>query len=94
MVAFGFGEIIGGLGHGVIIDKLGSKMSCLVNALVILTMTGVTLTSIIQLEYNVTTFAMCFMWGAVDGVINVHTFQILGFEFDNPAGAFSCFNLM
>lgn len=43
MVAFGFGEVIGGLFLGFFIDKLGSKNASLMNVLIILLLISVTL---------------------------------------------------
>ena len=34
------------------------------------------------------------MWGFQDGIVNIHTFQILGFEFTNSSDPFSVFNLV
>lgn len=31
MISLGIGEIIGGIGMGIIVDKIGSKKSCFVN---------------------------------------------------------------
>jgi hypothetical protein len=36
----------------------------------------------------------CFAWGFTDGALNIHTFQILGFEFGSPDLAFGIFNLV
>ena len=40
------------------------------------------------------TYLMCFLWGYQDGSINIHIFQILGFEFKNQIEPFSVFNLV
>ena len=74
MVAFGFGEVFGGLAGGYIIDSCGSKVASLVNVLIVIVMISVTLVAIFVLEYNVISFIMCFMWGVQDGALNVHTF--------------------
>jgi predicted MFS family arabinose efflux permease len=31
MISLGVGEILGGIGMGIIVDKIGSKKSCFVN---------------------------------------------------------------
>lgn len=46
MVAFGFGEVIGGFIHGLIIDKLGSKNTVFVSTSVMLLTTGIACWSI------------------------------------------------
>jgi MFS family permease len=43
MVAFGFGEVIGGLFLGFFIDRFGSKKASIVNVLIILILISVTL---------------------------------------------------
>ena len=63
MVAFGFGEVIGGLLLGFFIDIYGSKKASLLNVLIIIILISVTLISIMQERYNWITFAMCFFWG-------------------------------
>lgn len=35
MIAFGVGDVIGGLSMGLIIDKLGSKKTCFLNVFII-----------------------------------------------------------
>ena len=37
---------------------------------------------------------MCFIWGYLDGAINIHTLQILGFEFTDKSGPFAVYNLV
>jgi MFS family permease len=46
MVAFGFGEVLGGFIHGLIIDKIGSRKTIFVNLIIMSVMTGVTIFSI------------------------------------------------
>ena len=70
MVLFGFGEVIGGFVHGLVIDKLGSKRTVFVNATVMMIMTGTALASIMSKEFNALSFVMCFCWGWNDGVTN------------------------
>jgi len=93
MVAFGFGEVFGGFLHGMVIDKLGSKRSCYVNTFFMCIMTATALISINNGKYNYLSYIMCFFWGWNDGVINIFMFQMMGFEFPNPADAFSVWNM-
>jgi predicted MFS family arabinose efflux permease len=81
MVAFGIGEVVGSIIIGIIIDKIGSKKTSLVNILIILIMINVTAASVYSEKYDWMTFLMCFLWGLQDSSLNIHTFQILGFEF-------------
>lgn len=74
MVAFGFGEVIGGLAIGIIIDKIGSKKTSIINAITILILVNVTALSIHSERYDWITFLMCFLWGFQDSSLNIHTF--------------------
>ena len=93
MVCFGFGEVFGGIMMGHIIDRYGSKMGSLKNVVLIVIMTATTYGSLCILEYNYLSFIMCFTWGYLDGAINIHSYQILGFEFDDD-GPFAVHNLV
>ena len=81
MVAFGIGEVVGAIIIGFIIDKIGSKKTSLVNILINLILINVTAASVYSEKYDWMTFFMCFLWGFQDSSLNIHTFQILGFEF-------------
>ena len=81
MVAFGIGEVVGSIIVGIIIDKIGSKKTSIVNILIILILINVTAVSVNSEKYDWMTFLMCFLWGLQDSSLNIHTFQILGFEF-------------
>ena len=94
MVCFGFGEVIGGIAMGQVIDRCGSKMGSIKNVIIALAMCATTYASLYQLEYNYMSFIMCFVWGYLDGAVNIHTFQILGFEFADKSGPFAVFNLI
>lgn len=56
--------------------------------------TIITVFSILSEHYGWLTFVMCFIWGIQDGAVNIHTFQILGFEFVSKSEPFSVFNLV
>ena len=94
MIAFGAGEIIGGLLLGVIIDKIGSKYTCIINIMIVGVQGLVTILSINSADYNALSFLMTFLWGFQDGALNIHTFQILGFEFETQSEPFGVFNLV
>jgi predicted MFS family arabinose efflux permease len=74
MVAFGFGEVIGGFLHGLLIDKIGSKKAVIVNLAIIVCVIGATIISLNSLQYNFYTFIMCFTWGYEDGSQNIFLF--------------------
>jgi predicted MFS family arabinose efflux permease len=93
MVAFGFGEIVGGLSIGQVVDRKGSKIASLVNmAYVLFTvlLTGIYLHSP---SYGFLVFFMSFMWGVEDGAVNTHCLEMLGFEFDDNTEPFSIFSM-
>ncbi len=94
MVAFGFGEVIGGFIIGIIIDKIGSKKTSVVNVIIILILINVTAYSVKSQKYDWITFLMCFLWGFQDSSLNIHTFQILGFEFISQSEPFGVLNIM
>lgn len=96
MVAFGFGEVFGGLLHGLLIDKIGSKKTVFVNILIVTLTFASTLYSTYKAEYNAWSFLMCYCWGYLDGSNNIFIFQVLGNEFDNEqeTEAFGIFNLL
>ena len=94
MIAFGAGEIIGGLLLGVIIDKIGSKYTCIINIVIVAVQGLVTILSINSAEFTALSYFMTFLWGFQDGALNIHTFQILGFEFETQSEPFGVFNLV
>ncbi len=63
LIALGFGEVFGGLLLGLIIDKIGSKKTSLINFSVIIILIAVTIFSINSERYNWLTYLMCFFWG-------------------------------
>jgi predicted MFS family arabinose efflux permease len=63
MVAFGVGEMLGGLLIGQVVDRVGQKAAILTNVFLIALQTGVTLIFLYIFEYNWLAFAMTFMWG-------------------------------
>lgn len=79
MVFFGVGEIFGGLMMGLFIDKFGSKCASVKNIILVMMMVAITYYNIYNGEYNYLSFMMTFMWGYMDGALNIHCFQICGF---------------
>ena len=72
MTLFGVGEILGAFFIGFFIDKIGSKLSTLINLAIIAIMGGVSLGYIIGEKWNVFAWLMCFLWGFQDSAINTH----------------------
>jgi sugar phosphate permease len=94
MIAFGFGEVMGGIVMGFVIDKFGSKVASIKNIILVIIMTVTTIISIEVDEYNYMTFIMCFIWGYLDGALNIHCLQIAGFQFVSKSEPFAVFNIM
>lgn len=63
MVALGFGEIIGANIQGKIVDKIGTKRTCILNIILILVSTMFVLNYLYVNKYNKFAFVMTFMWG-------------------------------
>jgi len=63
MVAFGFGEIIGGLLMGKLFDYFGPRKANYFNVLIIMLVSAITLGALYELKYNWLTFVMTFVWG-------------------------------
>ncbi len=93
MCIFGIGQVFGGLLVGQIIDRRGSRYVAIVNVLLVLIMLFVTLAFLGINKFNLLAFLMTFMWGLQDASINTHSYEILGFEFDNNSEPYSIFNL-
>ena len=94
MVLFGIGEVVGGFFIGFFIDKFSSRFAVLINITIIIAMGTVTTIFIDQWHFNATAFVMCFLWGFQDSAVHTHTFEILGFEFNDNYTPFSIFGIL
>ena len=94
MVLFGVGEIMGGFFIGFFIDKFSSRFAVMINLVLIVVMGGVTLLFINQFSYNFLAYLMCFLWGFQDSAVHTHTFEILGFQFEDNYTPFSLFGII
>lgn len=74
MVGFGFGEVFGGILHGLLIDKIGSKRTIPVNLLIIGLTIAATQYNISLTNFGAWSFVMCFCWGYTDGSGNIFLF--------------------
>lgn len=63
MVVFGLGELLGCFFIGYIVDKYGSKLAALVDVLIIVLQTLLTLLFLWSNQFNWLAYAMCFAWG-------------------------------
>ena len=74
MVAFGVGNVFGGLFFGALADKIGPKNGCYVNVFLICVQGVVTIFSLDSMHFGILSYIMCFFWGLQDGAVNIHTF--------------------
>lgn len=94
MVALGGGEIVGAIGMGIVVDKIGTKKSCWINVFLVILQTGAVILYLLLNEYNWIAYLMAFLWGLQDSSISIHLDAILGFEFETNKEPFSCDVLM
>jgi hypothetical protein len=64
------------------------------NCLNILLMVFIMVLNIHVLKFDILTFFMTFMWGWLDGGLNTHCNQNLGFQFDNVSDAFAVLGMV
>ena len=83
MIAFGFGEIVGALAMGSLVDHFGAKKCIYFNMASLVLMVGTTINSVFMERYNWNTFLTTFIWGIQDSFFNIHAFKMLGSEFGN-----------
>ena len=94
MIFLGLGECLGSLGSGVVIDSIGTKNTCILNAFMVALNGLVLATSTSSLKYDYYTFLMCFLWGIQDSISMSNTCQILGFEFETESEPFGVFQIV
>lgn len=81
MITLGFGQMLGGLVMGLLMDKIGAQKTSIVNVVLLSITILLSILVIYQQSYNVITFTCCFFWGISDGALNIHSFSVLGSEF-------------
>ena len=94
MIAFGIGELAGGLAIGKVVDTVGPKKACLLNTFSCVVMSVLTVYQVVSNRFGWVTFAMAFMWGWQDSSTNVHVYSILGFQFDDATMPFCAYNFI
>ena len=63
MLVFGIGEVLGSFFIGQIIDSQGSKLVSIINVVLIVVMTFITLAFLGINQFNLLAFVMTLMWG-------------------------------
>jgi len=81
MIAFGVGEILGGILMGKLFDYFGAYKCVFINLICIVVMGGVTIYAVYIERFTYVSFLMTFMWGVQDGFFNIHGNSIIGSEF-------------
>ena len=94
MVSVGFGEIVGSLSIGQVIDRAGNKTTSVITLMLIIVQTVLTLYFVRSSTYGFLVFVMMFVWGLQDSIVNTHISEILGFEFEDNTRPFSVFNII
>ena len=94
MVLFGIGEILGCFVIGYIVDRFGSRVASVMNIVIMISMTLVTVIYCVVWQFSWVAHLMCFLWGFQDSALNTHSGEILGFEFDNNSEPFSVYNIL
>ena len=87
----GAGEMVGSLFMSQIVDRISNKAGVYTN---VINMLFVWLFSYLMIRENqqgILIYTFTFSWGFMDGAVNTHTQQILGFEFDTSQDPFSVF---
>ena len=74
MVSFGVGEVLGCFFIGYFIDKIGSRISSIINVVLVIVMGAVTIMFVKWPFFSVYIgHVMCFFWGFQDSAINTHS---------------------
>jgi len=63
MTLFGLGEVLGCFYIGFIVDRWGSKVAAYHNMVIMILMSGITITFIVVFKFNFLAYLMCFFWG-------------------------------
>ena len=79
---------------GRIIDKYGSKRACFMNVFAMMLVMTSSIFTVKNLTFNWLSYVTCGLWGFQDGVVNTHTFNMLGFEFESQNEPFAIFCLV
>lgn len=76
MLFFGLAEIIGGIGAGSLIHKIGNRYSLMIHLPLALLTFLITMICIVD-DLNWDWYVCCFMWGLTDSFLNVLSNSIL-----------------
>jgi len=93
MVGLGIGEVVGGQCMGLVNDWIGNRRTSLVNVFLVFLCFACTCYNISVLNFDWTTYLMCFLWGLQDSAANIHCASLMSFQFVSQSEPFGVFNL-
>ena len=73
MSVFGIGEMAGSIFMGLVVDKISSKVGCIVNMICVVIVWAVSFMQIQANKDNILVYFFTFVWGFMDGGVNTHT---------------------
>ena len=85
----GIGEMIGSIIMSQIIDRISNRAAVIVNMCIIAILWLLSGIMISRNKDDFFLYVFCFGWGFMDGTVNTHCGQILGFEFETAQDPFS-----
>ena len=86
--------MVGSLLMGQIVDKISNRAGCITNIINVVLVWAISFEMIQLNKPSFLSFLFTFMWGFMDGAVNTHTTQILGFEFDTAQDPFSVYTFV
>lgn len=92
--ALGVGEVLGGIVTGLVIDRCGLFFTIFAAIVIYLLMAFMVYLNLTMLKYGVISFALTFIVGLSDSLINVINFRVLGHEFENSSEPFGAFHIL
>ena len=87
----GVGEMVGSLIMSQIVDRISNRAGVVTNIINVLIVWIFSFLMIRENKNGILIYTFTFSWGLMDGAINTHTQQMLGFEFDTSQDPFSVF---
>ena len=83
--------MVGSLIMGQIVDRISNKAGVVTNIVNAIIVWIFSYLMINKNQNGILIYTFTFSWGLMDGAINTHTQQMLGFEFDTSQDPFSVF---
>ena len=90
----GFGEVVGGIVEGLVIDKFGNATAIILNIVILIAAIFDSYLNIRHLEFGTQSYVVSGLWGLVDATLNIFIFRTLGFEFESKSIPFGSFNII